>query len=563
MVKIDKWEDCYDDSWQGEIVPQAFEHPAKFARGLTRRIYAHAIEEGWLQPGDNVIDPFGGIGAGAKDAMRAGLNWTGIELEHRFHVLATGMDCPGFTKLFWKRYQQRGNKKWNKLGICPDCGKMLDSEYPLIFWFGEIRREIPYEEPHHYKGNIETWAAYDLPGTARMYWGDSRQLLSIINENQTGVVSSPPYGEALRIANENTVKRDKEHRANIGRNPESPGSQNFRYDSDTPGQMSTMTQGDFEGVISSPPFQNQVGSHDNFIAPHDTNERMDTDINAYGKAPGQLANMAPGDYDASISSPPFSEPNNQPPNMSAHAPVRSKWKDQGERQAGYGASDGQLGAMDKGDYDGAISSPPFANIQAQPSLGSVNKDNWGKEGKDIAGRRGVSGSYGESDGQLGAMQPGDFEGAISSPPFESGSPHNGGEAEFIDKKRLFGDYGNSAGQLGQQNGETFWMASRIIVENLYKLLKPGAHQIWVLKAYIKNGKIVDFPGQWQKLCETVGFETVHIHHAMLVKDVWTQFGFDGKHKTKHIERKGFFRRLAERRGSPEINYEVVLCMVKP
>ena len=34
----DVWEGCYDDGWQGDIVPEAFSHPAKqksFFRRLT------------------------------------------------------------------------------------------------------------------------------------------------------------------------------------------------------------------------------------------------------------------------------------------------------------------------------------------------------------------------------------------------------------------------------------------------------------------------------------------------------------------------------------------------
>jgi len=34
------WTGCYNDSWNGVIVADAFAHPAKFARGLIRRIYA-------------------------------------------------------------------------------------------------------------------------------------------------------------------------------------------------------------------------------------------------------------------------------------------------------------------------------------------------------------------------------------------------------------------------------------------------------------------------------------------------------------------------------------------
>lgn len=35
------WTGCYDDGWRDLIVPDAFAHPAKAARGLLRRIFAY------------------------------------------------------------------------------------------------------------------------------------------------------------------------------------------------------------------------------------------------------------------------------------------------------------------------------------------------------------------------------------------------------------------------------------------------------------------------------------------------------------------------------------------
>jgi hypothetical protein len=85
----------------------------------------------------------------------------------------------------------------------------------------------------------------------------------------------------------------------------------------------------------------------------------------------------------------------------------------------------------------------------------------------------------------------------------------------------------------------------------------------VVKSFVKNKQIVDFPGQWQALCEAVGFTTLHYHRAWLVEDRGTQIDFMGNPITRTVERKSFFRRLAEKNGSPHIDYEVVLCMVKP
>ena len=89
----------------------------------------------------------------------------------------------------------------------------------------------------------------------------------------------------------------------------------------------------------------------------------------------------------------------------------------------------------------------------------------------------------------------------------------------------------------------------------------GGVAIFVVKSFVRKGKIVDFPGDWRRLCEAQGFQTVHEHHAMLVKETRKPSLF-GHEIVEKKERKSFFRRLAESKGSPAIDYETVLCMKK-
>jgi hypothetical protein len=109
------------------------------------------------------------------------------------------------------------------------------------------------------------------------------------------------------------------------------------------------------------------------------------------------------------------------------------------------------------------------------------------------------------------------------------------------------------------NDDDFWGAASQIVGQVYQVLVPGGHAVWVVKSFVKNKERVDFPGQWRQLCEVAGFVTLHEHHALLVHS--TEHDFDGKEKRR--ESKSFFRRLAENKGSPRIDYEVVYCMEKP
>src|SRR3990167_8021982 len=62
------------------------------------------------------------------------------------------------------------------------------------------------------------------------------------------------------------------------------------------------------------------------------------------------------------------------------------------------------------------------------------------------------------------------------------------------------------------------------------------------------------PAAWRRLCESVGFETVAEIRAWLVEDHGTQLETHGNGKRQRTERKSFFRRLAERKGAPAIDY---------
>ena len=82
--------------------------------------------------------------------------------------------------------------------------------------------------------------------------------------------------------------------------------------------------------------------------------------------------------------------------------------------------------------------------------------------------------------------------------------------------------------------------------------------MWVVKDFVRNKARVDFTGDWRRLCEAVGFRLVCEHHAMLTRTWEEPHLFEGT-VTKSKGRKSFFRRLAEKKGSPKINWESVQC----
>ena len=254
----------------------------------------------------------------------------------------------------------------------------------------------------------------------------------------------------------------------------------------------------------------------------------------------------------------------QPPNIRGHRPVRSRWKDEPDREDNYGQSPGQLGAMPTGDVDAVVGSPPFGaalsgggisaamrgegnydvktkmpgscyqpaeqgiasgNLAAMPegnidaAISSppyaktvINGDRNFQSAKcpDAAPARDArADGYGGGKDNLGNLPEGDVDAVVGSPPYEDSADaqrtcmENGTRARQATSERgtYQPKYGDKSGQLGAESGETFWAASRTILEQVHQLLKPGGYCAWIVKAYVKKGQIVDFPGNWQRLCE--------------------------------------------------------------
>lgn len=322
------------------------------------------------------------------------------------------------------------------------------------------------------------------------------------------------------------------------------------------------TGGGVAGIVSSPPYAGNEKS-DYRIKDENGQDRDERrgfrqgqgcfrGSEGYGQTPGQLGAMRDADFDAVVSSPPYSEglghggKNYKEVGAGGHRTKESQ-------VLGYGDTAGQLGAM-------IVGSPPFVDQSkndARP-LGGI------AERQDQGGS--TARHYGTTEGQMGAM-------VVGSPPFEGSTQVNNnpddmtaGRGRWEDGKnsaaRVKQDYADyeSDASLGNSEGETFWSSARDIVAQCHMILRPGGHAIWVCKDFVRAKKRVPFSDQWQALCESLGFRLVCRHRAMLVKVGGTQKLLDGGEHTTTRERKSFFRRLAEKKGSPRIDWEDVICL---
>lgn len=198
MIDRLEWHGLYAESWGDDLVPEAYVHPAKYSRGLIRQIYAYLLEQGMVKAGDVVGDPFGGIAAGALDAMLLGLHWRGVELEPRFVDL--------------------GNQN-------------------IALWNGR------------YAPHFQRW------GTAVLVQGDSRRFAEIVG-GLGGVVSSPPYASGEK-GHPSLGSVNKDGWGVDGRDIAARRGVNGRY-GDSCGNIANMPTGDLDAAISSPPYADTI-----------------------------------------------------------------------------------------------------------------------------------------------------------------------------------------------------------------------------------------------------------------------------------------------------------------
>lgn len=220
-------------------------------------------------------------------------------------------------------------------------------------------------------------------------------------------------------------------------------------------------------------------------------------------------------------------------------------------------SPGQMANLPEGDFQAVISSPPYSesiNVSKQGNQ-FENQQTGEKYGKPIP--------YSKERANLGNLPEGDFAAVVSSPPFQE-SDNRGGTKMPKGYFKKVGGIRTQDDQIPQNlgQGETYWSACRDIYYNCFLLLKPGGFIALVLKDFVRKKKRVPLCDQTWELLQAVGFEPVERNRAWLVEERAAATFFGANYSVKK-ERKSFFRRLAEKNGSPKIDFEEVLICRKP
>ena len=248
----------------------------------------------------------------------------------------------------------------------------------------------------------------------------------------------------------------------------------------------------------------------------------------------------------------------------------------------YGRSPGQVGGLPGGSLAGVISSPPFTSDQPCASQTRL--------GRRIGSREKRDGSM-QSPGNVQNSRPGGLAGVVTSPPwgtnceggigthrlknpadFALGMVARGGnrgshsasvsarQAQF--ERDASRTYGRSPGQVGGQTGETYWQACAQIYASSLRAIRPGGHLVVVVKDYVKRKQRITLCEDTCSLLVHLGFRVTQRIRAMLVEETREGCLFEGE-RVQRRQRKSFFRRLAESKGSPRIDWEEVIFATVP
>jgi DNA modification methylase len=351
------------------------------------------------------------------------------------------------------------------------------------------------------------------------------------------------------------------------------------------------------GVVTSPPFVDSLAivSKNGVRPPHDTAKTLE---HGYGQSSGLIGSLKSGDVAAVITSPPFTQGyagggGINKNGYQARPDIAPDYLGSRTYQGtGADRAEGNIETLPCGQVSAVVTSPPYCDIAA--GAGGLNTKPAKHHGQQ-SGRNPASASqagnwskellrYGEADGQISRLKGGSVNGVVTSPPWEKnaeggrkahkfGSPekllkssrgHGASDAAVLAQaaRDELKTYGESPGQIGQESKETYWQAMAQVYASAFLAIKPGGVIAVVVKDYVKGGKRVPLCDDTARLLEHCGFRLIERVHAMLTQDATHNDLFAGT-TTITKSRKSFFRRLAEKKGSPPIDFEEVLFCHRP
>lgn len=561
-----------------KLLPHGIQHPAKMHLELARDLFLRYTREG-----QTIVDPFFGVG-GSLVAITLGRNVIGQELEPPFveysekNYAHLKGQLPGM-KLGWAQILQGDSRRLrlpdaasDDVAGSPPYADSINHNEPeaRARKAARIARgEFTPMRPDIYVSKTNVGAESMFAGT----YGDTAGQLGRLKPGDVdAAVGSPPFGEMNAAhAGGRVVQRP---------GPKGDGweggREDFVYSEETEGQIGNLPYGHarvVDACVASPPYltENQGGAKITRDQRIGAGQASLTDSAPYGDTPGQIYALRAGDVDAAIGSPPYgdvaSRDRTEERSSTDSLFAESHGKNAANRHVdGYGEhTPGQIGDLRHGcGVAAAVGSPPYAEAISyqRPGAGGEGAElmRAGFAPDEIAKMRRAgdprvldarrNGGYSRDPANIGNLANGRVDhAAVGSPPYESSVPKGGGEKGVHSDEGLarvkkdYEHYGDTAGQIGTSEGETYAEAVLQVYRDCFRVVRPGGLLVLVTGNYVRDGQVVDLAADTIKLCVAAGWTPL---------ERW-------EHRKGQVS---FWRRLHHRQGRPVVTSEDVLVFCK-
>jgi len=303
--------------------------------------------------------------------------------------------------------------------------------------------------------NLEKHISLSPKGAIRNILGDARNLSRLLQDRSDIVITSPPYSDSISRQGGATALK-----------PIGVSSKTAREYSESPQNIGNLQHGDVDAVITSPPYgQAQEGGgifKEGYMRVEEGKIISDPDLPFRHGRPVNPENPANIDnlpyVDTIITSPP---------------------------------------------YEAAVS-----DDKEGPGVGA-NEEKYGRWRKGTAKRHSYT-QHGESS---------KVDVVITSPPYEEGIGHGGGDDTILKEKHIYlkgkGSYSEDKENIGNLKEETYLEAMLQVYRECFKILKAGGLCIIIVKAFIRDFKMVDLPYHTWLLLKEVGFKLEKVYKLRL------------------------------------------------
>lgn len=466
--------------------------------------------------------------------------WTGIITPDAFAhpaKFSKGLIERIYDHCLARGYLKRGDVVGDPFGGIGTGG--ITAAYHGLRWFGvELERKFARLGRRNFALHTGKWRQMSLPRPVLLQ-GDSRRFHELVAP-VSGIVTSPPFTQGYQGGGGiNKNGYSKGHQA-----PDYLGQRTYqgRAGDRTPENIEVLKEGSVAAVVTSPPYADSIErpsgiDRSTMLKPGGPNSQAHH--NVYGKESAQIAALKSGNLAAVVTSPPYSDIsagagglNTKPAKKPGQQSGRSESLASQNADQRYGATEGQISQLKGGPLNGVVTSPPWEDQES-----TMNAKKF-RDPEAFASRMALGSGSGNNHARTTA----------------------GARAQL--DRQIGPAYGREAGQIGNDKGETYWSAMAQVYASCFLAIKPGGVIAVVVKDYVSKKKRVRLCDDTERLLHHCGFTVIERVHAMLVQQTKHNDLFEGT-VTETKQRKSFFRRLAEKKGSPPIDYEEVIFARKP